>query len=94
MDKSKLRPMVAVGPEISYLFSARQMGNKIEEDDLRSKLEISVVLGAGLTYNITDDFKLELVGGFNKGWSKTIRQQNESLFNEIIWLSFGFKKTM
>ena len=92
-NNSDWQPFLTFGPGISYLISAKQMNNKIDENDIRSKLEISSIVGLGLKYNYSNDLKFELLGGLDRGWSKIIRQQNESLFNEVIWVNFGIKKS-
>lgn len=89
-----IKPFVQVGPGISYQLSATEMGNTISDENLRSKIDLSSNVGLGIKYGITANLKLELTLGWERGLSKTIRQDNESLFNEAFGIVLGVKHTL
>ncbi|AIZ43353.1 porin family protein [Cellulophaga baltica] len=93
MKENKLRPFIAIGPGISYTISATQMGNDIK-DDLRSTSDLSSNFGLGVKYNVKNKLFLEVVGGIDRGWSKIIRAEGESLFNHSFGVAVGVKKVL
>lgn len=92
LKNKKFQPFITLGPGFSYLIKTDQLGNEIVEENLRSKLDISSVAGIGAKFSLNQNLKFEVLGGYDRGWSKIIRQQNESLFNQMFWFSVGLKK--
>lgn len=84
-------PFVQIGPGFSYLLSAKALGNEIDDEFLRSKFDISSNVGLGIKCKVNAKLRLELLGNWERGWSKTIRQDGESLFNEAFAIALGFK---
>jgi len=84
-------PFVQIGPGFSYLLSAKALGNKIDDEFLRSKFDISSNVGVGIKCKVNTKLRLELLGNWERGWSKTIRQGGESLFNEAFAIALGCK---
>ncbi|PRX55352.1 porin family protein [Flagellimonas meridianipacifica] len=101
-NTDKLRPFLTIGPGFSYLVSAQELGNEIDEEDVKSKLDISSIAGIGVKFALENEWSIEVLGGIDRGWNKTLRQRNpvptnvvfESLFNEVFWVSIGLKKTL
>nr|WP_299072767.1 porin family protein [uncultured Allomuricauda sp.] len=91
--ESNLKPFLTFGPGISYIISAKQLEFDII-NDLRSRFEISSIFGIGLNQEFNNNFSIELLGGVDRGWSKIIRAQNESLFNLSFWIAIGIKKRL
>jgi len=91
-NNQQFQPFITLGPGFSYLIKTDQLGDEIAEENIRSKLDISSISGIGAKFSLNENLKFEVLGGFERGWSKTIRQQNESLFNQMFWFSVGFKK--
>lgn len=102
LNSSRIRPFLTLGPGFSYLISAQESGNDIDEERIKNKFDISSIAGIGTKLYIDKDLSIELLGGIERGWNKTLRQRNpttrnevfESLFNEFFWFSIGLKKVI
>ncbi|KAB5487528.1 MULTISPECIES: outer membrane beta-barrel protein [Flagellimonas] len=92
MNSDPFQPFITLGPGFSYLIKTDELGNEIVEENIRGKLDISSIAGIGAKFSLNENLKFEVLGVFDRGWSKTIRQQNESLFNQMFWFSVGLKK--
>lgn len=91
--ESALKPFLTLGPSIGYIISASQFDSDIK-DNLRNKIDVSSIFGVGIKKDLSNNLSVEFLGGVDRGWSKIIRAQNESLFNNSFWITIGVKKNI
>jgi hypothetical protein len=101
--QSKARPYILLGPELSYLLSAKQkteadimvigLDTLLVDQDIKDQLEsleIGLNFGAGIEFPVST-FAGFIEGRYGLGLTKTNKEGEDDIKNNVIYLNIGLK---
>jgi len=85
-----VRPYFHLGPSISLLISAKQ--NDLDLKDETEKTDFALQGGFGVKFMHNESFTIDLVAGFEQGFSKVISVFQQQVHNRVApYIGFGVR---